>query len=74
LDGLSKYNNPVPMAGDGFGLLGNSNEELEEGSDILGLLSLDIRGTVCSKDFDKVEHISLDNVEPLVRGEVWTPW
>ena len=27
-----------------------------------------------SKDFGKLDCISLDNVEPLVRGEVWTPW
>ena len=30
LDGLPKGNDPVPMVGDGFGLLGDSNGELEE--------------------------------------------
>ena len=62
------------MVGDGFGLLGDSNGELEEISKVLGLLSLNIRGVVRSKDFGKVDRISLDNVEPLVRGEVWTSW
>ena len=40
----------------------------------MGLHRLNIRGVVCSKDFGKVDRISLDNVEPLVRGEVWTFW
>ena len=54
------------MVGDGVALLGDSNEELEEISKVLGLLSLNIRGVVRSKDFGKVDRISLDNVEPLV--------
>jgi hypothetical protein len=62
------------MAGDGFGLFRDSNGELEEVSNILGLLSLDIRGIVCTKDFGKVDRISFDNVEPLVRGKIWTSW
>ena len=74
LDGLSKGNDPVPMVGDGFGLLGDLDGELEEISKVLGLLSLNITGVVRSKDFGKVDRISLDNVEPLVRGEVWTSW
>ena len=75
MDGLPKGNDPVPMVGDGLGLLEDSNGELEEISKVLGLLSLNIRGVVGSKDFGKVGHISLDNVEPLVRGEeAWTSW
>jgi hypothetical protein len=40
----------------------------------MGLLSLYIREIVHSKDFGKVDHISLDNVEPLVRRGIWTSW
>jgi hypothetical protein len=47
---------------------------MEEISDVLGLLSLVIKGIVHSKDFGKVNSISLDNVEPLVWGEIWTSW
>ena len=74
LDGLPKGHDPVSMVGDGFGLPGDSNGELEEISKVLGPLSLNIRGLVSSKDFGKVAPIFLDNVEPLVRGEVWTSW
>jgi hypothetical protein len=49
------------------------NGELEEVPKVLGLLGLDIRGVVGDKDFGKVDRISLDNIEPLVWGEIWTP-
>ena len=60
------------MGLDGFGLLGHSNGDLEQIPKVLGLFGVNIRGVVGSKDFGKVKCISLDNVEPLVRGEVWT--
>ena len=60
------------MGFDGLELFGHSNGDLEQIPKILGLFCVDIRGIVGSKDFGKVDCISLDNVEPLVREEVWT--
>ena len=51
------------MGLDGLGLLGHLNT--------LGIC-VDIRGVVGFNDSGKINCISLDNVEPLVRGEVWT--
>ena len=39
--------------------------------DGFGLLGLDISGVVRSQHFGKIDSKPLDNVEPLVRGEVW---
>ena len=58
------------MRPDGFGLLVDSNGDLEEVPEVLGLLGLDISGVVHSQHFGKVDSKPLDNVEPLVMGKV----
>ena len=74
MDGLSKCNDLVSIGFDGLGLLGHSNRDLKQISKVLGLFCVDIRGVAGSKNFGKVNCISLDNVELLVRREVWTSW
>ena len=59
------------MGFDGLGLLGHFNGNMKQVLKVLELFCVDIRGVVGSKDFGKVNCISLENVEPLVRGEVW---
>ena len=56
------------MGFDGLGLLGHSKGDLEQIPKVLGLFCVDIRGIVDSKDFGKVDCISLDNVEQIGRA------
>ena len=60
------------MSFNGFRLFGNSNGELEHVSEVMGLFGFDLRRIVSPENFREVDSLSLNDVEPLIWGKVWT--